>query len=442
MLAAIVVSSLLFGASRGIEFQLQLSQMLVLLVVAAEVVVILSETPGTTESTLTARYYVPFALFAFLGLVSTYVNGELSLYYWATTCLTPLLLLAAIDRLAVDVSDVVRVLQAALTAILAFTAVVWVAQKTGHSQLMPKYGVAWRFADARAISIGPLSFEVFSIRLGSLAALGMPASVILAARTRRLLERCVYGAIILTFLVVLAFTAARGAIIGAVVGTLAAAVISRRFKLPRVLIGMVALGLLLTLMASVGLLDFLPSQGIARIVGLKAGLGSIHNFTYRVNVWDVTVHGIFSAPLGPGFQYLWYQYHLDEAVAYSVILNGTGILGFAAFVAILVQLARGYLRAAVRSTSTASNDLAAIGLGTMAVALLAGVSSQSVFVEPVQAIVLWSIMAATITGLARCHALSSAREAGGEAILPDDRPTRARPTRIPTNDLSTGDQTG
>ncbi len=401
LLVAVLLGALLFRAAQTIEFQPQPSQILVLFVVAAEVVVILSgRHDEMMVPALGSQYYVPFALFALFGMVSTYVNGELPLYYWVTTCLTPLLLLFAVDHLVENEGNVVRLLQAALAAILVFTAIVWVAQKTGHSYLMPQYGVAWRFADARSISVGPLSFEVFSIRLGSLVAFGMPVALILAARSRRLLPRVAYVAVIFVFVAVLAFTAARGAIIGAAAGMLVAAVVSRRFRSPGVLVGVVTFGLLLVL-AGTMVLHYLPSQGIARILDLRSGLGAISTFTYRVNVWDVTVRGILSAPLGPGFQYLWYHYHLDEAVAYSVILNGTGILGFAAFVWILAQLVQGFLRGMRRVSGIVANDLGAIGLGTLAAALIAGVSSQSVFVEPVQAVVLWTILAATATGVAR-----------------------------------------
>ena len=125
------------------------------------------------------------------------INGEYLMYYWATTCLTPLLLLFAADRLVADVSDAMRVVRAALAAILIFAAVVWLAQMTGHSHLLAQYGVAWRFADARAISMGPLKFEVWSIRLGSLAALGMPAALVLAVAARSYSGRCLYVAVMI-----------------------------------------------------------------------------------------------------------------------------------------------------------------------------------------------------------------------------------------------------
>ena len=262
-------------------------------------------------------------------------------------CLTPLLLLYAADRLAVHVTDSVWLLRAALVAILGFAAIVWVAEATGHSQLMSQYGVQWRFADARSIQMGPLQFDVWSIRLGSLAALGVPVALVFAFAAHRWPERVAYPASAVALAAVLGFTAARGALIGAVAGGVVALLVCRRLTSARVLVGLLVLAVVVVLFGG-PILVLLPSQGVARVADLGEGVGSLLNFQYRVGVIDTTLAGILSHPLGPGFEYLWRQSRIDEAVAYTHILNGTGLLGFCAFVVMIFQLFRGYIPACVR----------------------------------------------------------------------------------------------
>jgi hypothetical protein len=408
LLLAVLTAPLLFGAAVPIPLELMLSQSLLIFVVAAEMLAAYSSGRATTTaSVLGARYYVPFALFALLGLVSTYINGEL-FSYWPRVCLVPLLLLFAIDRLSRDEAHAMTLIKAAVAAILAFVGIVWVAQATGHA-LGSGSQFAERFAGSGAISLGPLSFQVYSITVGSLAAMGLPAALLFAVGARSRYARWMYVAMVLTFAAVLGFTAARGAIIGAVVGTVLALFVSRRITVARALFGLVVLAVVLAV-AGPWLMGLFPSQGVARVAELRGGLGSITTFRYRLDVWNVTVAGIMSHPLGPGFGYLWNQYGLDEALVYSIILNGTGLMGLCALLVMLFQLARGFLSGLLSRVVGPSADLAAIGLGTMAAALLAGVSSESPLIEPVHTLVFWTIMAAAATGVARSR--TTALEAG------------------------------
>jgi hypothetical protein len=398
LLLAVAFSFVLLSPSVPIPLGLTLSQALLLFVAAA--VLLADLTPGERRERvvrLGPLYYVPFGLFAAIGFISTYVNNEYELY-WTTVCLLPVLLLFVIERLTERPDQVLWLLRLALFAVVAFSALVWFAELTGHSQLMSQYGVQWRFADARSISIGPIAFNVWSIRLGSLAAIGAPTAVVLALRADRWLERGLTAACVVILLTVLAFTAARGALIGAFAGGLVALLVSRRIASRRVALSAVA-ALALALLFGPTIVRHIPIGSISRVTALSGGVGSILNFQYRVGVIDATLSGIYSHPLGPGFQYLWLRYRIDEAVAYSQILNGTGLLGFGVFVWMLVQLVRGYFGGAVRRATALQADLAAIGLGTLAAALLAGVSSQSVFTEPVQSFVLWTVIAATLVGL-------------------------------------------
>ena len=134
-------------------------------------------------------------------------------------------------------------------------------------------GFAGRFANGMGISLGPLGFGVYSIDLGSLAAMGMPAAVLLALRTRSRLARLIYVAMVLAFAAVLGFTGARGAMIGAAAGTLVALLVSRRLTLSRAVVGLLILVVVLAVAGS-RLLELLPSGAVSRVVALRGGLGS------------------------------------------------------------------------------------------------------------------------------------------------------------------------
>jgi hypothetical protein len=402
LVLAVVLSSLLFGPSAPIPLGLTLTEAMLIFVALAE----LLATPlvghhKTFDSILGPPYYVPFALFALFGLVATYINGEV-VGYWPTVCLVPLLILFSVERLTKSTDDVLWLVRAAVAAILMFVAIVVLAIATGHTQGVGEG--AWRLADHRAVALGPLSFMVWSIRLGSLVAMGLPAALVLAARARHWRERVVYTVIVAALLLTLGLTFARGATIAAAAGGVVAMLVSRRVRMTSAVFGL-GVVLLIAVVAGPALLTLLPRQGIERFAVLGRGLGSVYNFVYRTKVMEVTLHGIAGNPLGPGFGYLWDRFRIDESIVYSLILNGTGILGFCAFVAMLVQLARGYVSGLSRRLREAHPDLAAIGLGTLVAAMVAGVSSHSVFVEPVQTTVFWVLAASTLVGCMRCRAL-------------------------------------
>lgn len=397
LMFAILVSPLLFGPSVPIPLELTLSEALLFFVVLSEVMAGGLRSRGDYSMIATRpSYYGPFVLFALFGLVSTYLNGEW-LSWWPTVCLLPLVILFSVDRLTVNSNEAFGLVRAAVAAILVYAAIVWVAGVTGPGPLLQG---GWRLgaADATA-TLGPLSFRVFSISLGSLIAMGVPAVSVLAARAPMRRQRSVYVAAAIALLGTLALTFSIAATVGAVLGVAVAMLISRRVRAMPLVFG-AAFVLLFAAVAGPALLSVLPNQGVEHFAGLRYGT-AFPNVAYRLNAIGVTLREIPSTPLGPGFAYLWERYRLDEAIVYSMILNGTGILGLCAFVAMLVQLARSYLSDLFRHVVEARADLSAIGLGTLITAVTAGVADSSVFTEPVQATVFWVICAATATGCLR-----------------------------------------
>ena len=93
-----------------------------------------------------------------------------------------------------------------------------------------------------------------------------------------------------------------------------------------------------------------------------------------------------------------------------MIINGTGLLGLCALLAMLFQTVREFLAGLLSRAAGPDADFAAIGLGTMATTLLAGVSASSVLVGPVHPVVFWTIAVAAVVGLTRRRAAAIAAQ--------------------------------
>ena len=339
LLVATVASPLLFGAAVPIPMELTLTQALLLFLSGAILLAAAWSPPARSVFVLGAPYYLPFLLFAGVGMISTFLNGEI-FSYWPTVCLLPLLLLFGIERLTPTGDAALSVVVAGLLAVVVYLAIVWTAERTGHSHLLTQYGTdyAQRFANARQIEFGPLSFRVWAIQVGTVAAYGLPACIVLAARQRRWVRRLAFSATGIVCIVILALTAARGATVGAAVGALVAIVISRRFSLAQAIVGVLALTLLLILAGPI-LLRLFPSQGLARIAAIVQGVQSIGTFRYRLGVWQATFEALRTNPIGHGFQYLWHTRGIDEAIAYA-LFSIHGILRFDRLSGMVIQRTR------------------------------------------------------------------------------------------------------
>ncbi len=167
---------------------------------------------------------------------------------------------------------------------------------------------------------------------------------------------------------------------------------SGRFRSPVFLIA-AALSLIVLTLWGGTILNLLPILNTQRLQTLLQGVQKINTYTYRMNAlsyaWKLTLQN----PLGVGFGYLDRTYWIDDAIIYANILEGTGIIGSIAFMMITIQLASKFVLFISKSLVGSSRDLAGIGLSTLVVGLVAGISSQSIMFEPVHAFVFWALLA-------------------------------------------------
>jgi hypothetical protein len=339
---------------------------------------------------------VLLGLFSFAGYIANLRGGNL--YTWNTYCLTPLIVFYLISRKLRCPEDAWLFVRFSLLTIFAFLLIVRCAIWTGHYLVYDPLGTEevvstnYRIADGMIIRLGPIQQILFATRFGAIAALGLPACIILFIRkqghdwskARLLLILAALGYSII-------LSATRGSFVAAIIGSFLAILVSGRFPL-RMLLS-VAISIFILGLCGDAFLHLFPAENIQRLYTLSQGVHEIANYQQRMDVlafcWDLTL----TNPLGVGFGYLYHNLQMDDAIIYAVILQGTGVLGAIAFVLFVCHLTVQFVQAALKSHLGSVRDLASVGLSTLAAALLAGVSSQSVLFEPVHAYVFWMLMA-------------------------------------------------
>ena len=337
---------------------------------------------------------VPYIIFAFAGLIAAVSNGDLNV--WHTVCLVPLLLTILTNSMVHTPDDAVRLVRAALIAILGYLLIFWLANQIGIA--IRGRGPEQYREGTQHIILGPIEYVSWTITFGTLIALGVPTVIILLLQVGKSnLSRFFYGAILVLFAALIVLTAARGAAVAALVGTLVALVVSRRTPSP----GMVATIVVLILAALIWrefLSNILPYQNLERLYTLRY-VGSLGNFRSRMDTLRFTIENIFQNPLGYGAGYLYHRYGIDESIMYSMLLNSAGLMGFVGFALVVGQLLWHFAMRIPGALVGAQRDLAAIGLGTLVCGLLAGLACESVLFAPVHSFVFWAILTAAYRGM-------------------------------------------
>jgi len=390
-----------------IPYALSVSELLLLLLTIVQLAMRWSSARLSRGTTKLAAY-IPYFALASAGLVSALRNHELGLWYGV--CLVPLLLLFLVDNGVRAPDDALRLMEVAMGATLGYLLIYWLAGQVGS--VIDVYGPAmqWRIG-ARVARLGPIQYDSYSITFGTLAALGMPFVVLKISKARKPdAYRFVYGGVLILFIAILTLTSARGATIGAAIGAILALICSRRLRWP----GVIAMSAILATTIMVWGPDLI--RGSPSIAASEArwrdtrwaDIATEGNLATRIATMRLTFENIGQNPLGYGYGFLWTAYRIDEAVAYSALLNGAGVGGFLSFLIIVGALLRRFVTRISRGSTSPQCDLAAIGLGTLLCGLIAGVSSESVLLGPVQSFVFWTVLCAAYCGTcSQCKPLRS-----------------------------------
>ena len=334
---------------------------------------------------------IPFVLFAGYSLIVNMMHGDFA--YWHGVSFVPLVCVYISMTLVENEKRAWAVVKIALLVILGFLFLLLLADITGR--IVITSGEAWRLGGVK-FAFGPLVYQLYSVHLGGLVSLGVPALILMLMRSKvRWYFRFIYGALIIICFIILVLTAARGPFIGALVA--AALTILLSFRLRKVAIFLMVIAILIIFILPFWTLIF-PAKNIllslARFSELQ-NLNTVDTFIYRQNIYAVTLKRVMQNPFGYGYDYLWNKYgFIDEANIYTPLINGTGIIGFALFVIMLCQLAWTFLSAFLRANNELLHDFAILGICTLVAELISGISAHNIIIWPRDSIVFWAILSA------------------------------------------------
>lgn len=351
-----------------------------------------------TKSKISLSVLMLYGIFAFSGLISAVINKEL--HIWHLVCLTPLLWMYLATRFVHTPEGAFKLIRMALFSVLFFIFFLLFGNLTGHatSESIDK----WRIV-GESIAMGPFYLIYTPLRFGTMLALVFPTVTMLLFRKDESIRwKFFYGSILIIFLFYMIKISARGATIAALFGAALILVYIIRFHIAKALVIYGAIFLIFIVLRG----PF--ATNISKHYNLERGLDTFSelainplgdpNFRDRMNTLMITIENTKENPFGNGFQYLWTQYGIDEAISYSVLLNGTGIAGFISFMIIMGHLFLHFAMSLGRKFSKQQHELAFVGMATLSCGLLAGVSSESVVWNPVNTMVFWAILASCFAG--------------------------------------------
>ena len=402
-----------------IPYQTSISE-LILLVLLLDDLLLSNENHKSRLNLLKPAAFIPFGLFTMAGLIANIGQGDFAT--WNVYCLAPLITFYLISRKLRSLEDAWLFVRFSLLTMVGFLIIIKFAYWTGHYYEYDPFGnegnlsTNYRAADGMMIYLGPIRHYLFATRLGAIAALGLPACVLLFIRKEghRVWRVGLLGIMsVLIYAIILSAT--RGSFVAAIIGSFLVILVSGRFRLRMLLSSAV---LLILIVCGDSLFHYLPADNIQRLMTLSQGVKQIENYVQRMDVltfsWELTL----KHPLGVGFGHLYHNFQMDDAIIYAVILQGTGLLGAIAFAMIVLQMVLKFTLGILKSDSESVRDLASIGLSTLATGLIAGISSQSILFEPVHSFVFWMLMAV-------CHRAVACFSGSSAAQLSCD-PNRAR----------------
>ncbi len=251
---------------------------------------------------------------------------------------------------------------------------------------------SWRlFGQGTEISLGPLTYVLYSIELATITGIGfLIALFLLLQKGRFSFWKAISLLSLVLFVVILSLVAARGATISILIGALVLIVLMRWGDYRIFIYFALAIGLVMVFQDV--LWNWLPSQTVDRFQIMSGGVSNVVEYQYRLNVISTTWQGVKEHPLGVGYDYLRLTYGLDESIVYSSILNGTGIIGALGYVLLMLQFLQRFL-SHLRSTVMRRNlNYPALGLAIWLYGILNGFVSTTMVKDPVIIFAFWATL--------------------------------------------------
>lgn len=381
-----------------LPFRLSLSEVILLTICLAELPILQVGGQHISKTINGLSILIPYCMFAACGFINGIINGGISIAQ--QVCLVPLLWMYVAMVLVNTPEDAFKMIRMAVFGVLGCFCFLWIANQLGFAitESMAQYRTV-----GESISIGPFYYIYTPLRFGTMIALAIPATLILFITSEEHGSRLLY-ALILTLFAGLSFKATgRGASIAALCGSSVIGILLyRRYAFKITAIGLMAIicfvivgsgSIGAKLIQKLRLEKNRSEYAELFVYGLR-----VHTLQDRIDTLKFTIENTVKNPIGNGFQYLFRNYGIDEAIMYSVLLNGTGIIGFISYMFMIGHLLLHFIRCLTKSFSEDETNLAVLGIATLVCALLAGISSESVVWNEFNPFILWVILAACYCG--------------------------------------------
>lgn len=349
--------------------------------------------------------YLPVVALALVAGAAAVVHHEVT--YWHVVYAMPLLVVLVAFQLVRCPAHVHRLLIAPVFATVGLGVIVLLAKYfgtavAGGAGLAESYRLGFM-----ALTLGPLNIvQASPLPLGVVLALcASPLIALSTGENERAWTRWTGRVLFPAFAVLVALTGSRGPILAFVFSASLTALLLLRTRRKPLMLGVLCLAVFAaTFVAFPSGPATKFSERLARtwerVVGSEASASRNYSASFRVDILRESIGTLGEHPLGRGFGYLRGK-GVDESIAYSVPVNGMGIAGVAVMGVILFSACARFLRGLLGAQDKGTREVAAVGMASLLVVLIAGLSTDAVLSGQVVATLVWFLGSICYAGLAR-----------------------------------------
>jgi len=383
--------------TQKLPFRLSMSELILLGICFIHLPIVQLRAKSISKKEVRLFILIPYCIFAASGFVNGVINGGISIAQQVT--LVPLLWMYMAMCLVNSPDAAFKIIRVSVVAVLGCTFVLWFGNLMGFkiTESLDQYRSV-----GESIRFGPFFFIYTPLRFATMNALVVPSAVILLLRSKTLRGRIFYIFCLLLFNFLIFKASGRGAAIGGLFGAVFIASHFFRKNMAKGIIITTGIIFVAVMLSGIFGVTFIERLGLeknkGRINEIIAARLQTRNLQDRINTLSFTIKNTLENPIGNGFEYLWVNYQIDEAIIYSVLLNGTGIIGFVAYTFMIGHLLLHFIMCFRKRFSEEQTDLAVLGIATLACGLLAGISSESVVWNEINPFIFWAILAACYGG--------------------------------------------
>ena len=353
------------------------------------------------------RKYSFFGVFAIISLVATLMHKELPFWIYGAM---PFLCMLTVEKMFYDEKQKKNLIHFVLFMLVGYVSLYLLSTYLGNINpigLSEEYAgvtdtselTGWGIG-SRFVTFGPFYYIIsHNMQAGVLSIACIIFFWLFSKKRQPYYLRIIEFVSFITSFILIIWTTGRAILIATTLAVLFMMIFttSRRLIL---YIGAVCLMLVVLNISSIErIISFLtPGFGGEKYSELGGKLSSITNYMNRIDIFSETFIMGFSKPLGHGFGY-YESGGIDEAILFSNVISGTGLIGFSVFILIMIKLLYSFIAGILNSRSDEQKGMAILGLGTLILILVSGFSQRYLFGFQIYALSCWLILAATYSAV-------------------------------------------